>query len=773
MERRRLQQQKMKEQQRFCVSQQDLTKAITHMKTQRHATYNNIMNISSSSSLSHSIDTLTIPSVSQIIKDFDVQSISTPYLSAQDFIPINNDIISDETESDCFQRISTRTIKTKVNNNNNNNISYIDNDQTLSRKIHQDQFIGDKEQQIIKKEQIDQRLNNDHYKRELPSSSSSSSYYSIDSNNNNNNTTQMVTRNSIISKRYDKNFREIFTKETQLNNALADLISLSNDADISSSISSPSRSLTNISQHRRTSSTNDNTNSISASIALLNNLLETFDLDDKDFKKNINDQKSQKNDNDHVKPINMFWYVIMSDNVCANCHQSFATNEQIVNAAGQIWHTQCFVCAQCFQPFEKGIYFEHEDRKYCERDFQMLFAPCCAECKQSIVGRVIRALQKCFHPDCFRCQLCHISLLEIGFSKNNDRALCRECYTKEKAKDSIISQHICSTCQQILDNKYIKYKGEYYHAYHFQCSSCRIKLDENAREARSLLYCQTCYNKLDLPICAACRCLIDDRVVSALGKQWHVEHFCCARCAQPFHGSKHYENNGLAYCEIDYHILFGSTCFICNRIITEGAYTACNKKYCVDHFACSKCEMKMNEKSKFFDVDATPVCKQCYEKEKESIPRALAYTITSSKISSSCTTASTLTSNSFDETNDQSISSMTTTSSSRRLSGRTESNTIPTPRIHSSIDTNLLNNSISNTRRSRKSIDNKILYPNNIILEPLSNNKNINYYIPPIPDISLNESEQKIKTKYTELLINFFETHQPSYVFEPLRKEYY
>ena len=67
----------------------------------------------------------------------------------------------------------------------------------------------------------------------------------------------------------------------------------------------------------------------------------------------------------------------MSDNICANCQQSFATNEQIVNAAGQIWHTQCFVyvsivcveglkvlflfnssCAQCFQQFEKGIYFE-------------------------------------------------------------------------------------------------------------------------------------------------------------------------------------------------------------------------------------------------------------------------------------------------------------------------------------------------------------------------------------------------------------------------------
>ncbi|CAF4313575.1 unnamed protein product, partial [Rotaria sordida] len=25
-------------------------------------------------------------------------------------------------------------------------------------------------------------------------------------------------------------------------------------------------------------------------------------------------------------------------------------------------------------------------------------------------------------------------------------------------------------------------------------------------------------------------------------------HFCCARCAQPFYGSKHFENKGLAYC---------------------------------------------------------------------------------------------------------------------------------------------------------------------------------------------------------------------------------
>ncbi len=51
----------------------------------------------------------------------------------------------------------------------------------------------------------------------------------------------------------------------------------------------------------------------------------------------------------------------------------------------------------------------------------------------------------------------------------------------------------------------------------------RVELDENGREVRGSLYCLPCHNKLDVPVCAACRRLIDDRVVSALGKQWHVE----------------------------------------------------------------------------------------------------------------------------------------------------------------------------------------------------------------------------------------------------------
>ena len=62
---------------------------------------------------------------------------------------------------------------------------------------------------------------------------------------------------------------------------------------------------------------------------------------------------------------------------------------------------------------------------------------------------------------------------------------------------------------------------------------------------------------------------IEERVVTALGKHWHIEHFACAKvifnlsyilylifctkCEKPFLGNRHYERKGLAYCATHYH----------------------------------------------------------------------------------------------------------------------------------------------------------------------------------------------------------------------------
>lgn len=310
MERKRLQQQRLKQQhqERFCVSQQDLTAAIARMKPARRATHTNLLTVSSPSSTVSlcSVETLTVPSVSELIKGYEARASSTPYVSAQDFLPIDNIVATDRVESNCCH--PTKNIKV---NNNDDNISSSsppssnNNNQTLTEKIHQDQVTGDREQEATKKEQIHQTLDNDRYNKRGQTSSTSSSYYSIESVQQ---PAAMLTRTrsqeSTNFKRQNRFFSEVLNKETELNNALADLISLSNDANTSSSVSSSSRSLVNMSQQRRASSVNDNSNSISSSIALLNNLLETFELENEEYK----NQLSKKTNVDSKKTNNKLWF---------------------------------------------------------------------------------------------------------------------------------------------------------------------------------------------------------------------------------------------------------------------------------------------------------------------------------------------------------------------------------------------------------------------------------------------------------------------------------
>lgn len=97
----------------------------------------------------------------------------------------------------------------------------------------------------------------------------------------------------------------------------------------------------------------------------------------------------------------------------------------------------------------------------------------------------------------------------------------------------------------------------------------------------------------------------------------------CAKCEKPFLGSRHYEKKGLAYCENHYFQLFGSQCHVCNQLISGDVYTALNKTWCVDHFACDFCGTRMNEKTRFYDIDLKPCCKICYNKFPSELKRRL------------------------------------------------------------------------------------------------------------------------------------------------------
>ncbi|KAL4608858.1 LIM and senescent cell antigen-like-containing domain protein 1 [Arapaima gigas] len=255
----------------------------------------------------------------------------------------------------------------------------------------------------------------------------------------------------------------------------------------------------------------------------------------------------------------------LANAICERCKGGFSPAEKIVNSNGELYHEPCFVCAQCFQQFPEGLFYEFEGRKYCEHDFQMLFAPCCHQCGEFIIGRVIKAMNNSWHPDCFCCDICQAILADVGFVKNAGRHLCRPCHNREKARG--LGKYICQKCHAIIDEQPLIFKNDPYHPDHFSCTNCGKELTADARELKGELYCLPCHDKMGVPICGACRRPIEGRVVNAMGKQWHVEHFVCAKCEKPFLGHRHYERKGLAYCETHYNQLFGDVCYHCNRVI--------------------------------------------------------------------------------------------------------------------------------------------------------------------------------------------------------------
>ncbi|KAM3834624.1 LIM and senescent cell antigen-like-containing domain protein 2 [Vipera latastei] len=302
----------------------------------------------------------------------------------------------------------------------------------------------------------------------------------------------------------------------------------------------------------------------------------------------------------------------LANAVCERCRARFDPTERIVNSNGELYHENCFVCAQCFRQFPDGLFYDFEGRKYCEHDFQMLFAPCCGECGEFIIGRVIKAMNNNWHPECFCCELCDVVLADLGFVKNAGRHLCRPCHNREKAKG--LGKYICQKCHLIIDEQPLMFKNDSYHPDHFSCTHCGKELAADARELKGELYCLPCHDKMGIPICGACRRPIEGRVVNALGKQWHVEHFVCAKCEKPFLGHRHYEKKGLAYCETHYNQLFGDVCYNCSHVIEGDVVSALNKAWCVNCFSCSTCNIKLTLKNKFVEFDMKPVCKKCYEK---------------------------------------------------------------------------------------------------------------------------------------------------------------
>lgn len=238
---------------------------------------------------------------------------------------------------------------------------------------------------------------------------------------------------------------------------------------------------------------------------------------------------------------------------CAMCNKMIVG--QIVTALGRTWHPEHFVCEVCKVELGTGNFFERDQKPYCEQDYHALFSPRCALCNEPILDKCTTAMQKTWHPEHFVCVHCHSP-----------------------------------------------FTGTEYHVF----------------EGKP--YCSKDYYEKFAPKCGACSEAIVNNCITALKKQWHVECFVCYECKNRFGAGTYYEHEGRPYCEIHYHQNRGSLCAACNKPITGRCITAMRNKFHPEHFVCAFCITQLS-KGTFKEHQEKPYCHTCYSKLFGCSPR--------------------------------------------------------------------------------------------------------------------------------------------------------
>ncbi|KAL8593640.1 hypothetical protein ACOMHN_064238 [Nucella lapillus] len=113
--------------------------------------------------------------------------------------------------------------------------------------------------------------------------------------------------------------------------------------------------------------------------------------------------------------------------VCVGCGSQIL-DQYIMRVAPDLeWHADCLKCADCEQYLDETCTcYVRDGKTYCKRDYLRLFGTKCSGCLQCFgtTEFVMRAKNKVFHVDCFRCIVCNKPLTPgEEFALREDRFL--------------------------------------------------------------------------------------------------------------------------------------------------------------------------------------------------------------------------------------------------------------------------------------------------------------------------------------------------------------
>ncbi|KAI5301627.1 hypothetical protein KEM56_001522 [Ascosphaera pollenicola] len=175
-------------------------------------------------------------------------------------------------------------------------------------------------------------------------------------------------------------------------------------------------------------------------------------------------------------------------------------------------------------------------------------AAVCDACSEPIAGRVVTACNSRFHSRCFACYHCQTPLECVAFyqepeSKRQERlaasnpqdpeALMQRFYCHLDFHEMFSPR--CKSCKTPIEGEVIVACGAQYHVGHFFCAECGDPFSPTTPfvEKDGHAWCVNCHSKRTSPRCQGCKQLVmDDMIINALGGSWHSNCFNCYECGE-------------------------------------------------------------------------------------------------------------------------------------------------------------------------------------------------------------------------------------------------
>lgn len=249
----------------------------------------------------------------------------------------------------------------------------------------------------------------------------------------------------------------------------------------------------------------------------------------------------------------------------------------------------------------------------------------CQNCGKPCKGEALRVQNKHFHIKCFACKVCGCELAQGGFFVRQGEYICTQDYQG-------LYGTRCFSCQDFIEGEVVSALGKTYHPRCFVCSSCKQpfpagdRVTFNGKEC----VCQKCTQPLPAnspaPIQAVHNCcgcgkeFKNEQSLVALDKHWHLGCFKCKVCNKVLN-AEYISKDGIPYCEMDYHAMFGIQCENCKKYITGKVLEAGDKHYHPTCARCARCEQMFAEGEEMYLQGSSiwhPPCRQAAKQEEKS-----------------------------------------------------------------------------------------------------------------------------------------------------------